>query len=145
MASGLNLIPNPGVMAIVAAVFLLAMQVIKVYFLQPFLQLHQKRNQLTSGGKDDAQQKMLSIAAREGELKEKLALARESAAAAKDRVLSQSKDSAARKISAAKTEAEGQLQSARREITELFSKESLKIQPQLSRLVDAAFEVVVQR
>jgi F0F1-type ATP synthase membrane subunit b/b' len=145
MASGLNLIPNPGVMAVIATVFLLAMQVIKIYFLQPFQQLHQKRSQLTSGGKDEAEQKMRSIAAREGELKEKLAMARESASAAKDRVLSQSKDSATRKISAAKAEAEGQLQTARREISDIFSKESLKIQPQLSRLVDAAFEVVVQR
>lgn len=55
MAS-LNLIPNPSVLVVQAGVFLANILVVKKLFVEPYLMVRDRREQLTIGGKDEASQ-----------------------------------------------------------------------------------------
>ena len=53
--SGLNLTPNPMVIAVQGGIFLSALLIIKKNFLQPYMALRQKRDQMTTGVKGSAE------------------------------------------------------------------------------------------
>ncbi len=53
MAS-LNLVPNPPVLAVQAVIFLTSLVVVKKLFVEPYLELRDKREKLTVGSKDQA-------------------------------------------------------------------------------------------
>lgn len=53
MAS-LNLIPNPPVLAVQAVVFLTGLAIVKKLFVEPYMELRDKREKLTVGSKDVA-------------------------------------------------------------------------------------------
>lgn len=53
MAS-LNLVPNPPVLAVQVVVFLAGLTIVKKLFVQPYMELRDKREKLTVGSKDEA-------------------------------------------------------------------------------------------
>lgn len=144
MAGGLNLIPNPGVLAIVAVIFWAAMRVVKHYFIEPYLKLQQKRDGMTTGGQTEAEARLAEVKAKQQDLEQRLAASRAEAFAKKEKLILDTQKDAKSILVKAKAEADAEIAASRQQISERVKEESGKISGHARKLADEFYAAVTR-
>ncbi len=137
--AGLNLIPNPGVIAVVAVFFLAAVKIVKTYFLQPFKKLQTQRENMTTGGHEEAVKRLERAKVEQIELNKKLSLARDEAQAKKNIVIEETNRQAKAILEKIKNQADTDISAARITISEIIKNESEKVIPLVDRLAEELY------
>lgn len=142
MAS-LNLVPNPPVLAVQAVIFLTGLFVVKKLFVQPYLELRDKREKLTVGSKDEAQKLLLETERVSQDIAAKLNAAITEAKQAREKT----RDAALQKRQTALSAAEGDskklVQEVETQIKQDLAAEKAKVPAVVKSLTDEVYKLAL--
>ncbi len=142
MAS-LNLVPNPPVLAVQAVVFLMGLAVVKKLFVEPFLELRDKREKLTVGSKDEAV-KLLAEADRVSlDITAKLNTAITEAKQAREKTRDAAIDKRTAALSAAEGESKKFLAEVESQIRQDLAQEKAKVPAIVKSLTDEVYKLAL--
>jgi F0F1-type ATP synthase membrane subunit b/b' len=137
--SGLNLVPNPAVIATQGVVFLCAYVIVKKFYVEPYKVLRAKRLAATLGSKEGASELLRSNEVKQEQIKSKIAAAIGEAQKLVESSKSQAQAKRLDLVSVAEQEADAQLQKLKQEMQQNLAQERAKIPQIVQSLSELTF------
>jgi len=138
MAS-LNLVPNAGLLAAQAGIFLANMVVIKKLMIDPYLKLKDKRQALTTGGQEEAEKILKDCELKGADLEAKITRAREDAKVLRQNSKADADTRQNQTLEAARKEAAEIVEKLRKELSENLRAEKEKIPQVVQKLSEDVY------
>jgi F0F1-type ATP synthase membrane subunit b/b' len=142
MAS-LNLVPNPPVLAVQAAIFLTGLVVVKKLFVEPYLTVRDKREKLTLGSKDEAQKLLAECDRISQDITAKLNQAVADAKQARDKVREAALAKRQTALSAAEGDSKKLVAEVENQIKQDLAAEKAKVPAIVKSLTDEVYKLAL--
>lgn len=142
MAS-LNLIPNPPVLAVQAVIFLANVVVVKKLFVEPYLQVKDRRDKITVGSKDDAARFLAEAEQISQRLNERLQSAFDAAKAEREKIRNAAIAKRDALLAAAEAEAKTHVEAMERQISDALNREKSKVPGVVQTLTDEVYRIAL--
>lgn len=142
MAS-LNLIPNPPVLAVQAVIFLANVVLVKKLFVEPYLQVKDRRDKVTIGSKDDATRLLAEAEQISQRVNERLQSAYDAAKVEREAIRNAAIAKRDDLLAAAEKDAKAHVESVERQIGDAMTREKAKVSGVVESLTDEVYRIAL--
>ncbi len=142
--SSLNLEPNPTIMAVQAGLFVMNFVAVKKLFLDPYLKVYDKRQNLTVGSQSEAKELASKNETVFSQIQSTLQEANEEAGKIRDNVNRIALEKRSELVSQAEVEAKNLVSKIESEIAEVKSEERPKIPQIIEQLSESIFTQIIE-
>lgn len=142
MAS-LELIPHPPVLAAQAVIFLVNVLVVKKLFVEPYFRVKDRRDKLTTGGKDDATRVLGEAEVMSAKINERLQSTYDAAKAEREKIRAAALAKRDTVLAVADRDTKTQIEAVSRQIQADLEQEKAKIPAVVAQLTDEVYRIAL--